>query len=118
MIVKYRELPYPNEIKLDTIQEVRGTIAKAMLHIRTPGDISYDLTLIRPKVRPKVSSRPAESLTALFDGLDVKQVNCLKIFGRLDSKSPQEIKWKKIEIRQSNDSTDIIQCSEIQGLPS
>lgn len=114
MIAKYRELPYPNEIKLDTIQEVRGTIAKAMLHIRTPGDISYDLTLLRPKV----SSRPTDSLTALFDGLDVKQVNCLKIFGRLNSKSPQKIKWKKIEIWQSNDSIDIIQCSEIQGLPS
>lgn len=114
MIVKYQELPYPNEIKLDTIQEVGGTIAKAMLHIRTSIDISYDLTLLRPKVL----SGPTNSLTALFDGLDVKQVNCLKIFGRLDSRSPQEIKWKKIEIRQSNDSTDIIQCSEIQGLPS
>jgi len=114
VIVKYQELPYPNEIKLDTIQKIRGTIAKAMLHIRTSGDISYVLTLLRPKV----SSRPTDSLTALFDGLDVKQVNCLKIFGRLDSKSPQDIKWKKIEIWRSDGSIDIILCSEIQGLPS
>jgi hypothetical protein len=114
MIAKYQELPYPNAIKLDTIQEARGAIAKAMLHIRTSGDISYDLALLRPKV----SSRPTDGLTALFDDLDVKQVNCLKIFGRLDSRSPQKIKWKKIEIWQSDGSIDIIRCSEIQGLPS
>jgi len=114
MIVKYRELSYPNEIKLETIQEVRGTTAKAILHIKTSEGISFDLTLLKPKVLP-VS---ANSLPALFNGLDVKQVNCLKIFGRSDSKSPQEIRWKKIEIWRSDGSIDIIQCGEIQGLPS
>jgi hypothetical protein len=114
MIVKYRELPYPNEIILDTIQEIRGTIAKAMLHIKTSEGVACDLTLLEPKV----SCGPTNSLKALFDGLEVEQVNCLKIFGRLYSKSPQEIRWKKIEIWRSDGSIDIIQCREIQGLPS
>ncbi|MCK4795175.1 MAG: hypothetical protein KAV87_66205 [Desulfobacteraceae bacterium] len=110
----YQEFSELMVIKLDIIQEVRGTITKANLHIESTRGGIHDLKLLRPRV----SSEAQTSLSELFDDLSVEQVDSIKVFGEPFEfgETSAEIRWR-IEIWRSDDVIDSIRCREILGLP-
>jgi hypothetical protein len=115
MTVKYyQEFFALTKIKLGIIREIRGVIAESMLHIESSTMGSHDLKLIRPRL---LSEKPT-GLRDFFDGLNISQVDSLKVFGdqcQVD-KTNARVRWR-IEVWQNDGGINGIYCEEIHGLP-
>jgi hypothetical protein len=113
-VVYYQEFFALTEIKLGIIREIRGTIAEAMLHIESSTMGTHDFKLIRPRLL----SEKQTGLREFFDGLNISQVDSLKVFGdqcQVD-KTNARVRWR-IEICQNDGGINGIYCEEIHGLP-